>query len=77
MSTTTNSTLPLDPARQYESRAWQQTTANVVCSTIAAILTLLRLYTRLFLIKKYFWEDLSLALALVRISLPPRTNSEC
>lgn len=74
MPPATNSTLSaLDP---NESRAWQHTTAIIVCPTIAAVLTALRFYTRLALLKKCFWEDLSIGVALVRksrgVSAQPR-----
>jgi hypothetical protein len=55
-----------DPARWNESRGYQLTTTAIVCPIFPVILTALRIYTRLVLIKKHFWEDLSIVLALVR-----------
>ncbi|GAB1315510.1 Rhodopsin domain-containing protein [Madurella fahalii] len=62
---TSNSTLALDPARRHESRAYQLTTAVIVCPIFAAILTALRIYTRLVLIKQHFWEDFIIVVAMV------------
>ncbi|KAK3360700.1 hypothetical protein B0T25DRAFT_536204 [Lasiosphaeria hispida] len=60
----TNSTLILNPGRQNESRAYQLTTAAIVCPSFAAALITLRIYTRLVLIRKYFWEDFTIVVAL-------------
>jgi len=49
-----------------ESRAWQLTTTLLVCPIFTGILVALRMYTRLVVIKKHFWEDLSMAIAMVR-----------
>jgi hypothetical protein len=55
-----------DPARWNEFRGYQLTTAAIVCAFFAALFTALRVYTRVALIRKYFWEDLSIVVALVR-----------
>ncbi|KAK0719434.1 hypothetical protein B0H67DRAFT_509719 [Lasiosphaeris hirsuta] len=60
----TNSTSILNPGRQNESRAYQLTTAAIVCPTFAAALVALRIYTRLVLIRKRFWEDFTIVVAL-------------
>ncbi|KAK0616873.1 hypothetical protein B0T14DRAFT_523959 [Immersiella caudata] len=56
---------PVDPARASESRAWQLTTTLLVCPILAGILVALRMYTRLVIIKKHFWEDLSMVIAMI------------
>ncbi|KAK4449551.1 hypothetical protein QBC34DRAFT_494356 [Podospora aff. communis PSN243] len=56
---------PVDPARASESRAYQLTTTLIVCPIFAGILVALRMYTRLVIIKKHFWEDLSMAIAMI------------
>lgn len=62
---TTNSTVPLDPARASESRGYQLTTTLIVCPIFASVLVGLRIYTRLVILRKHFWEDLVMVLALV------------
>jgi len=37
----------------------------VVCLTVSLVLVLLRIYTRLFILRKRFWEDLILVIAMV------------
>jgi hypothetical protein len=59
-----------DPGRWHESRGYQLITAAIVCPILPAIFTALRIYTRLVLIKKRFWEDFSIVVALVWQSLP-------
>jgi len=66
MAATNATTPPLDPKRAQESIGYQLTTAVAVCTSLAAFFTVLRLYTRLVLLRKFFWEDLSIASALVR-----------
>jgi len=60
-----NSTSVLDPARQHESRAYEVTTALIVAPIFATVFTVLRIYTRLLLVKKRFWEDFTIVVALV------------
>jgi len=62
---TANATAPLDPARQYETRAPQIIAALVTCPAIAAILVAMRIYTRVFVVRKHFLEDYSIVAALV------------
>ncbi|KAH6649547.1 hypothetical protein F5144DRAFT_553367 [Chaetomium tenue] len=62
---TSHPTMTPDPNRRNESRGYQLTTVAIVCPILPVILTTLRIYTRLVLIKKRFWEDLSIAIALV------------
>ena len=57
--------LASDPDRQNESRAHQLTTAVILCPIFAVVFTALRVYTRLFLIKVRFWEDLTVVVAWV------------
>ena len=54
-----------DTDRQNESRAHQLTTAVIICPIFAAVFAALRVYTRLFLIKVRFWEDLTVVFAWV------------
>ncbi|KAK1753668.1 hypothetical protein QBC47DRAFT_386892 [Echria macrotheca] len=65
MAATNSTAAGVDPARLHESRAYQLTTTVIVCPIFAGIFTALRLYTRLVLTKKYFWEDLAIGTALV------------
>lgn len=67
-------TMTPDPNRRNESRGYQLTTVAIVCPILPVILTTLRIYTRLILIKKRFWEDLSIVIALVRKSFPARSS---
>jgi hypothetical protein len=62
---TTNSTVPVDPARASESRGYQLTTTLIICPIFAFVLVALRVYTRLVILRKHFWEDLVMVLALV------------
>jgi hypothetical protein len=62
---TTNSTVPVDPARASESRSYQLTTTLIICPIFAFVLVALRIYTRLVILRKHFWEDLVMVLALV------------
>jgi len=66
-TSTSNSTSPPapSPSRASESRAYQLTTALIICPIFASLLVALRIYTRLFIIRKRFWEDLSMVVALV------------
>jgi hypothetical protein len=57
-----------DPARWNESRGHELTITAIVSPILPTILTALRIYTRLVLIKKRFWEDASIVAALVRES---------
>lgn len=54
----------LDPTRASETRTYQLTTTLIVCPIFAGVLVALRLYTRLTIIRKRFWEDASIAIAL-------------
>lgn len=67
-------TMTPDPNRWNESRGYQLTAVAIVCPILPAILTALRIYTRLVLIRKRFWEDLSIVIALVRDSFPTRAS---
>ncbi|EAQ92116.1 hypothetical protein CHGG_00351 [Chaetomium globosum CBS 148.51] len=58
-----------DPNRRNESRGYQLTTVAIVCPILPVILRMLRIYTRLILIKKRFWEDLSIVIALLSVLL--------
>ncbi|KAK4150341.1 hypothetical protein C8A00DRAFT_18110 [Chaetomidium leptoderma] len=65
----TDAALAPDPGRWHESRGYQLITAAIVCPIFAVIFTALRIYTRLALIKKHFWEDFSIVVALLSILL--------
>jgi len=62
---TAGSDAPLDPARASESRAYQVTIANVVCIIVALMLVAMRIYTRLVIVRKRFWEDIVIVIAMV------------
>jgi hypothetical protein len=64
-NSTAGSAAPLDPARASESRASQVTTTNLVCLMFALVLVALRIYTRLAIVRKRFWEDVVIVLAMV------------
>ncbi|KAK1836829.1 hypothetical protein QBC39DRAFT_247105 [Podospora conica] len=81
---TTNTTVPLDPARASESRGYQLTTTLVICPIFALVLVTLRVYTRLVILQKRFWEDFVMVLALlsillqyVRVSVMPLDRRLC
>lgn len=48
-----------------ETRAPQALAIVFTCPAIALILVVLRLYTRLFLLKRVFWEDYAIIAAMV------------
>lgn len=62
---TAGSAAPLDPARASESRGYQVTIANIVCVIFALVLVALRIYTRLAIVRKRFWEDIVIVIAMV------------
>ena len=62
---TAGSDAPLDPARASESRGYQVTIADLVCVTVALVLVALRIYTRLVIVRKRFWEDIVIVMAMV------------
>jgi len=64
-NSTAHSAAPLDPARASESRGYQVTIANVVCLMFALVLVSLRVYTRLVIVRKRFWEDTAIIIAMV------------
>jgi hypothetical protein len=51
--------------RQHESQAVQAATIFIVCPAVATIFVALRVYTRFFLTKRYFWEDSMIVAAMV------------
>ncbi|KAK4120630.1 hypothetical protein N657DRAFT_579277 [Parathielavia appendiculata] len=59
----------MEPSRANQSRGYQLTAALIVCPIFAVILTALRVYTRLILMKKRFGEDLSIVVAALSILL--------
>lgn len=69
MSTTTMSTPTPTPTvsleRLNETRAPQALVAVILCPLLALITVVLRLYTRTFLLKKVFWEDYMIIVAMV------------
>ncbi|KAK4445492.1 hypothetical protein QBC34DRAFT_358287 [Podospora aff. communis PSN243] len=64
----TTAALP-DPARASESRGYEVTTVNLVCVIFALVLVVLRIYTRLAIVRKRFWEDAAIAAAMLSILL--------
>ncbi|GAB1318338.1 hypothetical protein MFIFM68171_08548 [Madurella fahalii] len=62
---TTNSTVTLDAGRQHETRAPELIGALTVGPAIATIFVTMRLYTRVVLTRKYFFEDYSIIAALI------------
>jgi hypothetical protein len=54
-----------DPARASESRATQQMIVLIVCPAVSLVLVLLRIYTRLAILRKRFWEDLVIVIAMI------------
>jgi len=64
-NSTAGSAAPLDPARASESRGYQLTITNLVCLLFALVLVALRIYTRLVIVRKRFWEDAVIVIAMV------------
>ncbi|KAK0624243.1 hypothetical protein B0T14DRAFT_392044, partial [Immersiella caudata] len=58
-----------DPARASEFRGYEVTIANIICVVIAVVLVALRIYTRLAIVRKRFWEDLAIGAAVLSILL--------
>ncbi|KAM7220299.1 hypothetical protein V8F06_004265 [Rhypophila decipiens] len=61
----TSNPAPVSADRLNETRAPQALVAIVLCPTLALICVALRLYTRTFLLKKVFWEDYTIVVAMV------------
>jgi len=68
-NSTTAAARPVDLARAAESRGYEVTIANIVCAVFALVLVVLRVYTRLVVVRKRFWEDFAIVMAMVG-SLP-------
>lgn len=64
-NSTAGSAAPLDPTRASESRSYQVTIANLVCVIFALVLVALRVYTRLVIVRKRFWEDIAIIITMV------------
>ena len=64
---TTNSTAAAvpDPDRWNETRAPQALVVVTLCPAIALVVLMMRLYTRAFLLKRVFWEDYIVSVAMV------------
>lgn len=56
----------MEDSSKHESRAAVILAATIVTTVIAVVLTLLRLYVRVFLIKLLDWDDLFNVLGMVR-----------
>ncbi|KAM7190973.1 hypothetical protein V8F20_009511 [Naviculisporaceae sp. PSN 640] len=57
--------MPVSPERLNETRAPQALVAIILCPTLALIAVGLRLYTRTVLLKKVFWEDYTIIVAMI------------
>jgi len=70
-NSTTAAARPVDLARAAESRGYEVTIANIVCAVFALVLVVLRVYTRLVVVRKRFWEDFAIVMAMVGVSSVP------
>jgi hypothetical protein len=64
-NSTASGAAPPDPARASEFRGYEVTIANLVCVVFALVPVVLRIYTRLVIVRKRFWEDMAIAAAMV------------
>lgn len=66
MSSANSTTALVDPGRWNETRVPQALVVITLCPAIALVVLALRLYTRTFLLKRVFWEDYIIIVAMVR-----------
>ncbi|KAK0744307.1 hypothetical protein B0T21DRAFT_428594 [Apiosordaria backusii] len=69
MSSTNSTTTTYSPEYLAETRAPQALVAIILCPALALCFLVLRLYTRVFLLKKAFWEDYVIIMAMLSILL--------
>ena len=64
-----NSAVPMASGRELETQVPRLWAVTVVAPTLATIFVAMRIYTRVFLVRKYFLEDYSIVVSMVCSSI--------